>query len=261
MLAVILAALLVAGCLAPSGTGPQGAPATPPTAQVTPSGEPGTTATSQAILPPPSPSPPPPGTLQGSSSPKNAIRAYLDERFPSQQGTDYFISYEVREAQWLDRHSPDAQLIQAFATFRIPPEMVTLVIWNGQVFGMPDDFNRFMRDSGARVTGVEDALDAADLYCKGFEPRGSPSARPAFVLSGADDIPQRWGKVPGDLAGRIQPPSVLPEAGGYSLHLFTWSEVNGIVREWNMTVSDDGNVTAGNRILGEFIGDASTLDE
>jgi hypothetical protein len=190
-----------------------------------------------------------------------SIRASFDARYPVMKDTEYPLLLDTKQAGWLDRHLPGARLVQAYAKFRMPPETGTFISWGGRVYEMPGDFSAFAQDSGIRVTSDSDALLLADLYIKVWEPRGGYERPLAIVLNRSGDIPQRWTPVPPAIAQRISAPVVTPENGGYQLHLFTWSEVNGVTREWTMHLSRNGTVEAENSLLGRNIGDAFTLDE
>jgi hypothetical protein len=189
-----------------------------------------------------------------------AIRAAFDARYPVTKDTVYPLLIEPGRAGWLDLHLPDAVLLKASAKFMMPPATGTFLAWKGGVYEMPGDFNAFAADSGIQVTNASDALLLADLFIKGWEPRSAYGRPLAMVLNGSADIPRHWATVPPAVAGSITPPSIVPEDGAYRLHLFTWSEVNGMTREWTMVVFRNGTVEAGNTLLGKNIGDAFTLD-
>ena len=201
-----------------------------------------------------------PPTLAGDENLRASIRASFDTRYPVTKDTDYPLLLDTKQAAWLDLHLPDARLVQAYAKFMMPPATGTFIARKDRVYEMPEDFNAFAADSGVQITTDSDALLLADLYIKVWEPRGAFGRPLASVLNGSGDIPQRWTPVPQAVAEKISPPSVILEDEEYHVHLFTWSEVNGMTREWTMVLSRNGTVEAENSFLGQYIGDAFTLD-
>jgi len=182
------------------------------------------------------------------------VRRYFDDKY-LMTGADYSIAYDLKDAKWLEENVPDARLIQAYARFRQPDITETFIFWNGKTYIMPDDFNKFVSDAHLQIINEDDALGIADVYIKAWEPSGSEGIPAAVILQSARDIPQKVNPVPEEVAQQIKSPVIKRQDNGFVVDLYSWCEIGGWVREWHITISPKGLVTAQSNVIGEYVGD------
>jgi hypothetical protein len=185
-----------------------------------------------------------------------AVRAYFNDQYLLPENMDYAIVYDVKEAEWFEKNVPNAFLVQAYGTFRMPHVTATFIFWKGRAYVMPDEFNAFIGDAKIKVSTEEDALLLADLYVKAYEPSGTSQVAAATVVTSAADIPQRNNRVPPDKAEKIKPQKTTKKPDGFVVTLQSWSQMGGWLRDWTLTIDSTGAVTGTNQLIGEYIGDS-----
>jgi hypothetical protein len=161
----------------------------------------------------------------------------------------YIMELEWVATDWLDNNLPGFRLITTRGHFGRPPLVVTHGFLNGKVYALPEEFNTLMRDAGLAILSSTQALGVADAYVKASE------LPPVIVLESAENIPQQIENVPPDIATQIQPPSTRQTGDGFAVELYTWSEVNGVLRRWTLTVRSNGEVSAQKELVASFVGD------
>lgn len=101
----------------------------------------------------------------------------------------------------------------------------------GDIHTLSKDFNEYLEISGKRISDEGSAIDVAAQYVEnGFADRFSLPR----VLQSASDIPGNAAKKHGN---EIQAPAATKTQQGYSVKLFSWSDVNGVLVEWNVNIS------------------------
>ena len=182
------------------------------------------------------------------------VHSYFDDKY-LMTGADYGIAYDLKDAKWLEENVPDARLIQAYARFVLPEATETFIFLNGRTYAMPDDFNKFACDAHLEIIDEDDALGIADVYVKAWEPSGSEGISAAVILQSANEIPQKINPVPKEVAQQVKSPVIKRQDNGFVVDLYSWCEIGGWVREWHISISPKGLVTAENDVIGEYIGD------
>jgi len=188
------------------------------------------------------------------TTPSELVRKYFDERYPLWRGTGYPIELDRKDSDWLASTVPEAEFIQSYAEITRPPLTVSFLHRNKMLYAMPDAFNPFMGDAQVSVSTDEEARGVAYLYAQVWEPRGLPNEPTILVLDSARDIPIRTTPVPPAVTNAVKSPDTQRLDGIFTVHFFSWSTVNGIVREWRIQVSPNGNVTAKSQVIAQSVG-------
>jgi len=184
----------------------------------------------------------------------NATHNYFDEKY-EMSGTDYSISYDLKDAEWLEENVPDARLVQAYARFMQPHVTESFIFLNGKTYVMPDDFNEFVSDAHLQIINEEDALGIAGVYVKAWEPSGSGGIPAAIILQSANDIPHQINPISQDIIKKVTNPVIKRVDNIFVTELYTWCKTGGWVREWHISIGPQGIVTAENKVIGEYVGD------
>ena len=184
----------------------------------------------------------------------DATRNYFDEKY-LMSGTDYSISYDLKDDKWLEETVPDAQLIQAYARFMQPHVTEAFIFLTGETYAMPADFNEFVSDAHLQIINEEDALGIAGVHVKAWEPSGSEGIPAAIILQNANDIPHQINPIPQDVARQVESPVIRRQDDGFVVNLYSWCKPGGLVREWRISIIPQCIVTAENKIIGEYVGD------
>jgi hypothetical protein len=125
----------------------------------------------------------------------------------------------------------------------------------GQVIELPTEFGQLLRSAGLLVTSEELALDVASTYVTLAAPEGK-----VVILTNLADIPgidaDREKAV---VAETISPPVVVQVGTEYTLNIYTWEEVGGVVWKWKIVLSDDGRIFSERTVVGRWVGAATGL--
>jgi PKD repeat protein len=184
------------------------------------------------------------------------IRAYFDENFPRYQNDKYSIDLEFKKSDWLSQKVPGARFLLAYAKFMAPARTGSFLFWNGKLYPLPEEFNRFTRDAGIILENSNDAVGLAALYAQTWEPSGAEGLPAAMILSSSREIPHRVGKIDPSLEDKVIPPRIEFSSGRYIVNFFSWSPMGGWVRNWNIELSGRGEVQQANqKIIARFVGD------
>lgn len=184
------------------------------------------------------------------------IREYFCSEYPKSCAVAYSLDILAIDSGWLAEKVYGALPVETYAHFTTPPARKAFIYWNDVTYAMPEEFNKFTKDSGIMIPTIADARGIADLYVKVWESTGIPGQPALLVLDNSENIPHENNAVPVELAGMIQSPEVSETADGYTVKVYSWTSVGGVVRVWDMTVSKSGEVLATDRIIGELVGDA-----
>lgn len=126
---------------------------------------------------------------------------------------------------------------------------------DGEVLQMPVEFEKIVRKEGLVVSSPTDARDLATTYVALTTPLGK-----VLVLSGLDMIPGLDRNPPRKpLEVTISPPTVKNVGSDYSVRLFTWKELGGVIEEWSITVSENGTLQVQAEQLASHVGEAVGL--
>lgn len=186
---------------------------------------------------------------------EETIRAYFTDRHPSMEGTGFPIDYDEKPSVWLEDNVKGAALIQAYAYVTAPPDTATFIVWKGRCYVMPDQFNAFTTDAKVRISSDEEAIGLAKLYAAAWEPSGAKGLAATVVIESPDDIPQRVHGVDKAKLHSVQKPRVNKKEAAYDVALYTWCEMGGWVRQWDLTVTAQGTLTGSNVLIDEYAGD------
>lgn len=126
---------------------------------------------------------------------------------------------------------------------------------DGEVLQMPAEFGKIIQKEGIVVRSQIDARNLVTTYVTLTTPLGK-----VLVLSGLEMIPgldRNPLQKPLEIA--ISPPTIKSLGSDYSVRLFTWKELGGVIEEWSITVSENGILHVQSKQLASHVGEAVGL--
>ena len=122
----------------------------------------------------------------------------------------------------------------------------------GDVLGMPENFQVLVRREHLSVASPEGALALAKSYVAVSSPLK------VIIISTLDMIPDiDRNPAPQALDNVISAPTAELANGTYIVHLYDWEELGGRVKKWTILVAKDGSVHARSEELANRVGTAS----
>jgi hypothetical protein len=165
------------------------------------------------------------------------------------------VHYSDREFQ------PSIPALETYRLLRFWPEGIAskscllAVGTDGTVLQMPAEFNEIIRRSRFTISGESDAVKLATTYATLTTAIGK-----IVVLSAPDTIPGFSTNPPRNPLGiSIVPPTVRSLDSKYSVVLFTWKELGGVVEKWFITISQTSQLEVQKQVIATHVGNAVGL--
>lgn len=148
----------------------------------------------------------------------------------------------------------DYQFYKAEVLAAIPPITQSIAVdAKGNAFDLKTEFNKLLESKGVTVS-TGNAIPISELYITQAQANYFPKA---IILNSAFDVP---GAVNAEVY-QVSPPATAAISDGYSVILYTWSEANGALTEWNLAFSDNKLASVDWEVIDTGVGSFTPVTE